>query len=268
MKKEFLTEEMTKQEAKEGLNLFKKFLKVKSGVVSWSKSNPIEENAYISSGEIIGVYFPNTIFTVEGWKNYDLLSISKVSGRLGLVFALKDDASPRLKEVFVAYMFSDFDSLTYHRDMLEIKQKLERDRKDYENNLKVLNAIKPSAKKDGGEFEDVKKNFAGVFVSVERSYNGIISRVSFSASVPQYASYTIYWNSAPDPTIAQLWEEIEKAKEREMSYIDKINAEIKTLEKTFNKMLALGLELNALLRPLSGFSYYEDSLKTIILLGK
>lgn len=56
-----ITQEMTQKEINESVRLLK--VCIKENKIAYTHYDPTQDNCYTSSSDIIGVYFPNTIFT-------------------------------------------------------------------------------------------------------------------------------------------------------------------------------------------------------------
>lgn len=163
--KDFKTQEMTEKEIEESLKLFSKLLK-RNGY-GYQHSNPLQENCYISSSDVIGVYFPNSVIEHPTHKNYNLIALSKVNNKLCVVFSLKDEIYFRQQEnppkniyfYLDQYKADTIESLLYDYDFLKIKEKITNRIKEYNETIEVLTNIKMVSKKNGEPFANVLKNF-------------------------------------------------------------------------------------------------------------
>lgn len=163
--KEIKTQELNEKEIEESLKLFSKLLK-RNGY-GYQGANPIKENCYISSSDIIGIYFPNSVIEHPTHKSYDLTALSKINNKLCVVFTLKDEIYFKQQEnppkniyfYLDQYKADTLESLLYDYDFLNIKEKITRRIKEYDEIIAVLTNIKRVSRKNGEPFANVLKNF-------------------------------------------------------------------------------------------------------------
>ena len=87
---EKLQNQMTTKEQKQALIYFNEW--IKKGNATTKHANPTQENCYISSGDIWGLYFPNTqiILNNANKHHYNFLCVAKNNYNvLGVVYSLK-----------------------------------------------------------------------------------------------------------------------------------------------------------------------------------
>lgn len=262
------TQEMKEQEINLSLELLKKA--IKRGVITYEHANPLEQNCYISSNDIIGVYFPNTKLKVLNHISYDPFALCSIGGVLYLAFSLKDDASDFARKHLDNYLFEDLETLAYGRELLEIKKEIKRNIKEYENILKVLEQIKTERKKDGTPFKNVLQNFSGVNMSFEYSIFGAVSSIRIN-----WGAVTLYRNdddreTTGTPTHAEIEKLIQEKKERIKKYINEEEKLYKDIDKiffTFEKLVKPIKELRKQLdeRNISIWYMLEKQLKYMLL---
>jgi len=162
MKNKIETSEMTTKEMQESLKLLKQGIKEKK--IAYEHANPIEQNCWISSSGIMGIYFPNSVLkdlTKDSNKYYHICALSKVGKELGIMFALNDDVEDKLMEYFKPYKFISFDMFLYGQHYRAIKHGIIMDIDLSQEYLTKLQQVKRITKKDGKDFQDVCKNFVG-----------------------------------------------------------------------------------------------------------
>ena len=235
--KDITTQPMSEKEIKNALSLFKKYI-VMAGI-TYTHENPINQNCYISSSDIIGVYFPNTQFDqLKKHSHYDICSLSKVGGQLGIVYSLKDNAAipERARIYFDNYIFEDFIDLLYGYHFKNIYKKLEKRIKDYTETLNTLSKIKRIYKKDGGNFADTLRNFDGV----KLYYDYMILEPKVTAVVVGYNHIYLYREdedkkAANTPTVEEVEKLIKKYMDQYSNYIKEDKNELQKLPAIFTK---------------------------------
>lgn len=140
---------------------------IKSGIfkVSEESTQGIKDGfCYISSGDVEGIYFPNTIIketerSKVNHPNYNIIALAKnESGVVGVVYALKDDIKPSLKKFFNNYIFESLENIYYSFYEREALNELKNNIKELEKDNYLLSMIKYQTKKDGSNFKELTKN--------------------------------------------------------------------------------------------------------------
>lgn len=257
--KDFITEEMAEKEIAEGLKLFKKCL------LNWGYdgANPMQQNCYISSSDIIGVYFPNSFIKAKDiHTSYIVASVSKVGGVLGVVFSLED--GNQFANILPPYYFEDFNRLLYTPEYREIKAKQEQKIKGYNERIDMMQRITRVYKKDGKDFADILKNFKGVSLSFERSIYGAISGVRVGGRYTLYRDYEKTKNNE-EITVKEIKELIAKDIQQYCFLVEQTKKELSQMERIYSKYEKIAQQL-ADLRKITGISSdYEKELFGIVL---
>ena len=262
MKTNFKTQEMTEQEIREGLKLFKKYLKK----ISYTHADPIEQNAYTSSSCIIGVYFPNTQFTTPNHRSYDLASVSKVDGVLGVVFSKKDDLpNDALSRDLPDFIFEDLDGLLYPYTMRKIRGRMQDNLKHYTRVYEALCNIKQVKRKNGEQFAQVLKNFES---PLALSFNYTFFDAKINAVKIGYDTLTMYRadekvNSEPI-SVEEVLEIIARYKTQYEGYIEREKAELRNLERNYSKYEKVAQELSKLRGATSHYYTFEENLRDMM----
>ena len=262
------TQEMKEQEINLSLELLKKA--IKRGVITYEHANPLEQNCYISSSDIIGVYFPNTKLKALNHVSYDPFALCSIGGVLYLAFSLKDDASDFARNHLDSYIFEDLEVLAYGRELLEIKKEIKRNIKEYENILTVLEKIKAERKKDGTPFKNALQNFSGVNMSFEFDIYGDVSSIRIN-----WGAATLYRDQEErethgTPTHTEIEKLIKEKKESIRKYLEEETKLFKDIDKiffTFEKLVKPIKQLRKELdeRNISIWYMLENQLKYMLL---
>lgn len=191
-------EVMTDEEQKQALKEFRQVIKM--GRISYTHADPLKENCYITSGEIWGLFFPNSEIVAENYKpeKYEFIAVIKNGGDFGAVFEDVTDA-PQKFAFIDPYIFVPFRDMIYNRTESRIIQELEQRIKTAEKDLFILNNIKYVTKKDGAPFENIKKNFdpqpaENIKLSVCRDDYRFIFYLSESKTSKNGVNYNNYYN--------------------------------------------------------------------------
>lgn len=259
---------------------------IKSGIfkINEKSTQGIKDGScYISSGDVEGIYFPNTIIEYEGERFYRFCCLAKKKDQngngatAGVVFALKDDDDEmksetfkRLKKHLDAYRFYSFDKLFYTDEELNAVNLLKRNINYLKQQNDVLNSVTFKTKKDGGDFTDLLKN-------VNQDMNGNIkiycyyegSGLKFSKSETRRNKegfeYNIYndvtvWNTDGFNCVNDIKKAIQKQTESNDQAIKTYTNEIKNIKKYFKIIYDLNKN-----ETLKGISYsLQDELKKAI----
>lgn len=241
--KDFITQEMSNQEKAEGLKLLKKYLTKQKATITGAV--PYHFNAYSSSSDVIGVYFPNSKIEVESLKLMTVLCIAKVDNAIGLVFAYDKEKISKIEREGIRNFYSNksneldfvgFDHLIYDYDCLEIKKKIEARIKDYEKDLKTLKSVEVTTKKDGKPFAKLENNFKNVNITSAYRWRVDVYSVGLYHSVYLHRDSN---NHDKDITIEEvktlIFKEIERIKER----LAKEKQALKDLEKNYSLFIGL-----------------------------
>lgn len=264
-KNEFTTQEMTQKEINDSLMLFKKYLKK----ISYEHANPTQENCYISSSDIIGVYFPNTQFKTKLHQNYNLTCISKVNNKLGVIFVKKDEINDKLSEFLPLYFFEDFDTLLYSRYFLQIREEINKDIKQTEELKNVLLNIKRVYRVNGQPFKNLLENFMGAHLYIDYGFTFSGTPIAQSLKI-NYDKIVIYRDDESKqqrntPTIEEIENLIKDKIARYNIYINEQKNALKHLEKDFSKFEKICNDLKAFRKATYNYYKFENVLKYMIL---
>jgi hypothetical protein len=166
--------EMNESEIGKALNLLKEALRRE--VLSYTHANPVKDNCYISSNYISGLYFPNSVITLNSdlvynaHKNYRFSCIAKIENKLCFVYALKDEASDNIKKILKPFIYDEIESMIYSYEERQVKSNLESKLKDYTQRKEKLLSIKRVYKKDKSDFALLNKCFTNCNITFEYSY--------------------------------------------------------------------------------------------------
>lgn len=150
---------MNQTEIEQAIALLKEGLK--RGVFTYEHANPIEQNCYISSNYIEGLYFPNTtIKTSAHSEGLKFVCLAKVKYQLVAVFEWKDSKYESLNGKYHTDRLKD---LVFTQEENEVTDELTRRIKNLSEDLESLSKIKRVHKKDGKDFATLTRNFEGVY---------------------------------------------------------------------------------------------------------
>lgn len=241
--KDFVTQEMSKQEKAEGLKLLKKYLTKQKATITGAV--PYHFYALTSLNGVNGVYFPDSKIEVESLKLMTVLCIAKVDNALGLVFAYDKEKISKIEREGIRNFynnksndldFADFDHLIYDYDCLDIKKKIEARIKDYEKDLKTLESVEVITKKDGKPFTKLGNNFTNVTITSAYRWRIDVYSVNLYNSVSLHRDNN---NHDKDITIEEvktlIFEEIKRKKER----LAKEKQALKDLEQNYDMFIDL-----------------------------
>lgn len=250
---DFKTTTMTQNDINTALTMLKKIIKAGFIEISPESSQDINAYCYISSGDIKGVYFPNTILkeTANSLKNhpsYNILALAKdEAGALGLVYSLKDDDEirPALKKLLRNYIFETLDNLYYTYDEKEALNKLNNNIKELEKENYFLLMIQYQTKKDGGSFKELTKNIKdhpreNVTIKALQESNTKItlyfSELKTTKNGDKYNNYfktSLYKYNDGFYCVDDLKNEIENIIKVNCDYINRYKNEIKNIKNIF-----------------------------------
>lgn len=265
MKKEIIkTQEMNNQEILECVKLLKQAIKERK--ITFEHANPIEQNCYTSSSDIIGVYFPNSVITLESEKVqnkfYRFCALAKVNNKLGIVKVLKDDVKEEIKIAFAPYKFIDFDTFLYGKEYLCIKEGIERDLVIYMNKLEKLNKVKRVYKKDHKPFKDILKNFSGVYM---RLYFDIYGEYCHAIEIDDIRIYRVQpYENKTLPTVEEIESLINEEKELVKGYIKECKKDLEKLPKDFREFERIAATLKNFKERVNHWTYFSRALDYLI----
>lgn len=266
MIKEFETQEMDEKEIKESLKLFSKLLKKEW--LTYKHANPIQENCYISSSDIIGVYFPNTEFEQNIHPRYNLNSISKVNDELGIVFSLRDpqELGERARIYFSNYIFEPFETLLYSRSFLNVRKKIIKRVLNYKSELLTLEKIKRVYRKSGQDFANVLKNFEGV----NMRFDFCILSPCVSSVVINYDQIRLYRKDelkklSNVPTVGEIENLLQEQKKRVKNYLNESEKDLKNLEKNFAKFEKITEQLKNFRNTVNHYYDFDEEIRSMII---
>ena len=231
MRNDYTTKPMTQEEVKEALKLFNQC--IKKSVITYEHADPIKENCYISSGDIEGIYFPNSEIKMIN-ENYEFVSVSKYgyqfsdyNNNLGVIYYYQSKMLGKED-----YYFISFNDLLYTRMEQEIREQAQKQIARAKAELKTLNAIKFITKKDGGNYEDLLKNIDksnGIkcWWYEKNNFNNWI-KVYFGDNTGHGATITLYKGDSVESIKAEIKQTI-YFKEK---YIKECETSIKKASKT------------------------------------
>lgn len=255
------TQNMSEKEIKEGLKLFSLYIQKTNTTIR--NADPIKENCYITSGDIIGVYFPNSeILTPEHKYFYDFCSISKVNNELGVIWSLKDEKhdpeTMRPLGWLNEYIFCSFDEAIYGSQFVDAKHELLKRTRAKEKELNALKSIKRIYKKDGGQFAEFTKNYNVKFI-LEKSFSNV--GYCWAKFCFNYDDYTIYLKSENVLTIEYMDQCIAENIAKVENKIKEYKNALKSLLKDFAKVQKATQQLKEVLKNNELKSYYIEQLK-------
>ena len=161
MKNEFYFE-LTNKEIKKVLTGFTSYINSNNSIIEEIKNaDPIKENCYISSGAVVGVFFPNTEIILNKYYNFwDFACLGKnENNELGFWLSLKPEhyENNHPKGYLQEFCFIPF--IVIDSKYFEIKKRIENDIQELKNKLFTLNSIKPNYKKNGSSLANINKWF-------------------------------------------------------------------------------------------------------------
>lgn len=243
---------MTQQDINTALTMLKKIIKAGYIEIATESSQDLNANCYISSGDVEGVYFPNTILketatSLKKHPSYNILALAKnEAGALGVVYALKDDIKQELKRFYNnIYIFETLDNLYYTYYEKEALSKLNNNIKELEKENYFLSMIKYQCKKDGGDFSQLEKNIKpdpanNINVkAVKESDTKLTIYFSESKTTKNGDKYNNYYNTTlynyngAFNSVEGLKKEIIKTVEANQYYINRYKNDIKNIKNIF-----------------------------------
>ena len=240
---------MTDAEQKTALRLFKKVIDANAVQVDRNHADPIQQNCYISSGSVEGIFFPNSVIKYCD-RYFDFVAVVKnENNALGICSEYKEDAPHILPKN--EYCFTSFDSLLYTKDELTIIEELKKRIKYAENDIKVLSAIRFTTKKTGEPFADLKKNIEehpAENLRVYARYNNynddtlIISLTETKTSqngviYNNYSNDIYFYNCKTVDDVKSYIEKLTKTRTEEIAQYKKDIANVKKITVAVNKFL-------------------------------
>lgn len=239
-------QEMNQEEINQAIKLLSQAIKSKR--IGFDYENPIQQHCYISSGDIEGIYFPNSelkpIAPCEHLnKHHNIFAVVKYNNELGFCYSYKDEyieeatknATNEETKATIAQRLSrahfvGFDEILYDCRARAIKQELEKNITALKTDVETLKHIKPIYKKDGKPFADITKCVdptpcANVKISVSKyDSNGIrifesISKISAKGyAYNDYNNIALYGIKSIDDLIEQVKERITTAQQAIKQY--------------------------------------------------
>jgi len=268
-----ITQEMTQKEINESIKLLK--LCIKENKINYTRYNPTQDNCYTSSSDIIGIYFPNTIFikcqpnNEKESKNYELCALSKVGGELGIIQSLKDDTSEELKRYFAPYKFISFDMFLYGQHYKAIKRGILQDIECYTERLNFLEGIKRISKKNGEDFQDVTKNFVNVSIALKldwlsQNHCDKVVLYKMGQEITLYRKDNDKEQNA-NPSANEIESLINEEIARVKGYINEWRKDLDNLPKDFRKFERVAASLKEFRKTCNHWTYYDNELRYMII---
>ena len=229
--------EMNTNEIKEAIKQVKQC--IKKGVITYTHANPIEQNCYISSGDVIGLYFPNS--EIDYYKeHFDFVAVVKKGEKLGICYEFKEDFRNNGSQWTQGYFFASFDELLNSPNELRLIEAINKDLRQYNDDLEILNNIKLIYKKDGGEFKNLAQAIEQnpspnitILSHLEGWHNDEL-KISYSKRCKSaegvefnvYKYYTIWGVKSYNDIATKTAKEIEQKKQ----YIAQLQSELKQVK--------------------------------------
>lgn len=164
MKELYNIQPMTNTDIKEALKLLK--MGIEKGYIKYTHANPIEQNCYISSGSIEGLYFPNSRMNF-GHSLMRFVCIAKINAVICVIHEWLEDCPRAYKG---EYESEPLEGFAKSREQIEIEHTFKNSIAGYEEAIKDLEKIKRVRTKDGSDFKTLSRNFEGCYqFVVERS---------------------------------------------------------------------------------------------------
>lgn len=242
------TKEMTQNEIKEALANFKKCLKM--GLFTYEHADPLKEYCFISSSDIMGLYFPNSEIKTQAkmgfspcW--YDFIALAKVGDALGFVVSFNEENAPDAIKRFEVNedIFVSFNEVLFSPEERRTIEEIEARINDLKSDLKVINNIKYITKKDGKPFKDIFKNIDPQPEANKRItywadswgyYRISLSEEMTSKNGVKYNNY--YRLDVYNPeSLEDLQNTLSRFKEQKEQHIKEYQNDIKNIKKIFEK---------------------------------
>lgn len=262
MNKELLNnsiKEMNQQEIKEALTMLKKLVKNGVFTIAPESTQDLKGFCYISTQDIKGVYFPNTIIKQDKTPAnhthplYNFLCLCNNNGVLSVAYVLKDydDLTEKEKKLYNAlsnyyknYVFESLESLYYTYDELNAIDKLNKNINYINDELKILYNIKYITKKDGSNFKDLLKNInpepnenTRITASFNYSFNGEKNSLTLKMAII-HANFNSYYNitlyNSNFNSLDKIKTAVKNAIESRENDIKEYKNDIKNIKKTFD----------------------------------
>ena len=238
---------MTENDIRKALQLLKQCITEKK--VGYTHADPIQQNCYISSSSIEGLYFPNTEF-VESSKILRFVCVAKYKSELGIVYDYTEEFLEHRKKhpnaLYEDYDFYSFNDILYTYEERKIVDKLNIEINAYNKDLQVINAIEYQTRKDGKPFENLKQNF--VLDNEQKSigfYRDSIGFIVITYRDKKSNKYYSYDTCYKGDDLQELKDFIESHKnscidyvarhKKELKQVHKISADIKKINDIINK---------------------------------
>lgn len=158
MEKLYNNQPMTTTDKKEALNLLK--MAIKNGYITYTHANPIEQNCYISSGSVEGLYFPNSQMNF-GHSLMRFVCIAKVGAELCVIHQWLKDCPRRANKG--DYEKEPLEGYAKSREQIELEHTFKKSIRDYKEALDNLAKIKRVRAKDGSDYKTLSRNFEGCY---------------------------------------------------------------------------------------------------------
>lgn len=259
--KKIETQLMTKKEIEESLRLLNQA--IKENKITFEHANPIDQNCWISSSDIMGIYFPNTTLD-DNDKYYRICALSKVSDALGIIKALKDDCDipqyEEIKKVFKPYKFISFDMFLYGQHYCAIKRGIIQDIEWMQEYLNKLQKVQRVHKKDGKDFKEISKNFVGglgVFLHFD-----LLGKVCNSIDVNDCRIWRDgeQTNTNPIPSINEIENLIKREIQRYKNIVMEYKKDLERLPQFFRKFERVAATLKELRNASNHWTYFAHEL--------
>lgn len=234
--------EMNEKEIAEAIKQLKKC--IKKGVITYTHANPVEQYCYISSGDITGLFFPNS--EIDYFKeHFDFIAVVKKYDKLGICYEYKEEFRRNGAQWTQDPFFASFDELLNSQNELLLIDAINKDLQQYNDNLEVLANIKLVYKKDGGEFKNLVQAIdqnpspnITMYAHITGFHNDELkidyAKRCKNAQGDEYNIYKHYtlWNiSSYDDIINQT----AKATEQIKQYVEKLKSELKQVKTICRK---------------------------------
>lgn len=189
---------MTNSDINKALSLFALAIKEQRELFTIEGHNPIKQNAYTSSSDFAGIYFPNSFMRFNRHTLYTIACVAKhKNGKYCLILSLQDEADDTedqrayrafcnkvkdtrvLKNLLSEYLSIELEDIVMSYEERKQRADLQESRNIYAKELKALETLERAYKKDGKPFARLEDNFPNAKIFCKRSIldNTILSVV-------------------------------------------------------------------------------------------
>ena len=253
MEKEFQT--MSATEQKEAIRLLN--LAIKQHQFDYKHANPMQQNCYISSGSVEGIFFPNTeIYATANGNHFapchEFVALVKYNGDLGICFAYKDEYLQELTKNATeenkqhiynrlsGYYFEPLANIVYTYEERTLIDELQKRISKLKTDIATLKNIKVIYKKDGKPFANILNAFdpkpycdVSIRACIEAYATNITiyeSITHIAASGDKYNTYnTIYLYGIE--SAEQILPKVRELINNYTASIEELNRDIKNIKK-------------------------------------